>query len=132
MHALLQPATLGSLTLRNRIVMAPMTRNRALPGDVPGALAALYYGARASAGLIVTEGTQPSKHGKGYCRTPGIHTPAQIEGWQQVTRAVHAAGGCIVLQLMQPPAACTARVTCCQPSICAGVWMPRGAASCCS
>ena len=100
MHPLLQPATLGSLTLRNRIVMAPMTRNRALPGDVPSELAALYYGARASAGLIVTEGTQPSKHGKGYCRTPGIHTAAQIAGWQQVTRAVHAAGGCIVLQLM--------------------------------
>lgn len=100
MHELLQPIELGSLRLRNRIIMAPMTRNRALAGDVPGELAAVYYGARAAAGLIVTEGTQPSKHGKGYCRTPGLYSAAQVQGWQRVTDAVHAAGGCIVVQLM--------------------------------
>ena len=77
-----------------------MTRNRALPGDVPGDLAVAYYGARAAAGMIVTEGTQPSRDGKGYARTPGIHTEEQILGWRRVTEAVHAAGGCIVLQLM--------------------------------
>jgi N-ethylmaleimide reductase len=100
MHELLQPIELGSLRLRNRIIMAPMTRNRALSGDVPGELAEAYYGARAEAGLIITEGTQPSKHGKGYCRTPGMYSAAQVAGWQRVTEAVHAAGGCIVLQLM--------------------------------
>lgn len=100
MSELFLPVTLGSLTLRNRIIMAPMTRSRALPGDVVGELAAQYYGARAQAGMIVTEGTQPCADGKGYARTPGIHTPAQVEGWRHVTAAVHAAGGCIVLQLM--------------------------------
>ena len=100
MQPLLEPVELGSLRLRNRIVMAPMTRSRALPGDVPGPLAVEYYGARASAGLIVTEGTQPSVHGKGYCRTPGAHSEAQVRGWHAVTQAVHAHGGCIVLQLM--------------------------------
>jgi N-ethylmaleimide reductase len=97
---LLEPLQLGALQLRNRIVMAPMTRNRAGAGDVPGELARAYYAARASAGLIITEGTQPSIHGKGYCRTPGIHSEAQIAAWGEVTTAVHAAGGCIVLQLM--------------------------------
>jgi N-ethylmaleimide reductase len=97
---LLEPVELGSLRLRNRVVMAPMTRNRALPEDVPGPLALEYYGARATAGLIVTEGTQPSVHGKGYCRTPGAHSEAQVRGWQAVTQAVHAHGGRIVLQLM--------------------------------
>jgi N-ethylmaleimide reductase len=100
MQALLRPVDLGALRLRNRIIMAPMTRNRALAGDVPGALAVEYYGARASAGLIVTEGTQPSAHGKGYCRTPGMHSAAQVAAWRAVTEAVHGAGGCIVLQLM--------------------------------
>ena len=100
LEALLQPLQLGGLSLRNRIVMAPMTRSRALPGDVPGDLAVAYYGARAAAGMIVTEGTQPSRDGKGYARTPGIHTEEQILGWRRVTEAVHAAGGCIVLQLM--------------------------------
>jgi len=99
-YPLLQPLELGALRLRNRIVMAPMTRNRAGPGDVPGELAVAYYAARAGAGMIVTEGTQPSRHGKGYCRTPGLHTPQQIAGWRRVTDAVHAAGGCMVVQLM--------------------------------
>jgi N-ethylmaleimide reductase len=97
---LLEPLQLGDLRLRNRIVMAPMTRSRAASGDVPGALSVAYYAARAEAGLIVTEGTQPSIHGKGYCRTPGMHSAAQIAGWRAVTQAVHAKGGCIVLQLM--------------------------------
>jgi N-ethylmaleimide reductase len=100
MHPLLEPVQLGHLRMRNRIVMAPMTRSRALPGDVPGALSVEYYAARASAGLIVTEGTQPSIHGKGYCRTPGIYSDAQVLAWRGVTQAVHAAGGTIVLQLM--------------------------------
>ena len=100
MADLFTPVALGSLGLRNRIVMAPMTRNRALPGDVPGELAVQYYGARAATGLIVTEGTQPSADGKGYCRTPGIYSDAQIAGWRRVTDAVHRAGGCIVVQLM--------------------------------
>jgi N-ethylmaleimide reductase len=100
MQALLRPVELGALHLRNRIVMAPMTRNRATAGDVPAGLAAEYYGARAGAGLIVTEGTQPSVHGKGYCRTPGMHSAAQVDAWRAVTEAVHGGGGCIVLQLM--------------------------------
>jgi N-ethylmaleimide reductase len=98
--ALFTAVELGSLRLANRIVMAPMTRSRAMAGDVPGTLAVQYYAARASAGLIVTEGTQPSKHGKGYARTPGIATAEQVSGWRRVTNAVHEAGGRIVLQLM--------------------------------
>lgn len=97
---LFEPVTLGELVLKNRIVMAPMTRSRAGDGDVPTELHAQYYSQRASAGLIVAEGTQPSKHGKGYARTPGIHTQAQIDGWRQVTDAVHRADGRMVLQLM--------------------------------
>lgn len=91
---------LGDLRLNNRIVMAPMTRSRAGDGDAPGPLNANYYAQRASAGLIVSEGTQPSADGKGYCRTPGIYTDKQVEGWRLVTDAVHTAGGKIVCQLM--------------------------------
>ncbi|MBS0577860.1 MAG: alkene reductase [Proteobacteria bacterium] len=97
---MLRPVTLGALSLRNGVIMAPMTRSRAGPGDVPGALAVAYYGARASAGMIITEGTQPSAHGKGYARTPGLYSAEQLAGWQRVTEAVHAAGGTIVLQMM--------------------------------
>jgi N-ethylmaleimide reductase len=86
--------------LANRVVMAPMTRDRAGPGDVPTALMATYYRQRASAGLIVTEGTQPSPSGKGYWRTPGIHSEDQIAGWRAVAAAVHAASSTIVMQLM--------------------------------
>ena len=100
MTTLFDPVRLGDLDLSNRIVMAPMTRSRAGDGDVPTDLNVEYYRQRASAGLIVTEGTQPSANGKGYCRTPGIHTPAQIAGWRKVTDAVHAEGGKIVLQIM--------------------------------
>jgi len=94
------PVALGALRLSNRIVMAPMTRDRAGPGDVPTSLMAEYYRQRANAGLIVTEGTQPSPAGKGYWRTPGIHSQAQIKGWRAVADAVHGEGGKIVVQLM--------------------------------
>jgi N-ethylmaleimide reductase len=97
---LFDPVRLGALDLANRIVMAPMTRSRAGPGDVPTSIALEYYQQRATAGLIVTEGTQPSASGKGYCRTPGIHSDAQIAGWAAITRAVHGPGARIVLQLM--------------------------------
>lgn len=100
MPSLFDPVQLGDIQLSNRIVMAPLTRSRAGEGDVPTPLNAQYYVQRASAGLIVAEGTQPSANGKGYCRTPGIYTPAQIDGWQRVTDAVHAGGGKIVLQIM--------------------------------
>src|SRR5262245_40394008 len=79
--------------------MAPLTRSRAGSGNVPHELNALYYAQRASAGLIVSEATQISPQGQGYISTPGIHSPEQIRGWQAVTKAVHVAGGCIVLQL---------------------------------
>ncbi len=99
-EALFTPVRLGALELINRIVMAPMTRDRAGPGDVPTAAMAEYYRQRASAGLIVTEGTQPNPEGKGYWRTPGIHSPEQVDGWARVAEAVHAEGGRIVVQLM--------------------------------
>ncbi len=96
---LLQPYTLGPLQMPNRLVMAPLTRCRALEGDVPNPLAVDYYRQRAGAGLIVSEATQVSPQGKGYMRTPGIHDAAQVADWQAVTRAVHQAGGRIYLQL---------------------------------
>jgi N-ethylmaleimide reductase len=95
----LSPFTLGPLQLPNRVVMAPMTRNRAGRGNAPGALNATYYAQRASAGLIVTEATQISPQGVGYPGTPGIHSAEQIAGWKGVTEAVQAAGGRIFLQL---------------------------------
>jgi N-ethylmaleimide reductase len=99
MPSLLSPITLGPLHLPNRVVMAPMTRNRAGPGNVPGPLNATYYAQRAGAGLIVSEATQVSAQGLGYPGTPGIHSAAQVEGWKLVTDAVHRAGGRIFLQL---------------------------------
>ena len=93
------PFRLGPLDLPNRVVMAPMTRNRAGPGNVPTALNATYYAQRAGAGLIVTEATQISPQGVGYPGTPGIHSAAQAAGWKLVTDAVHGAGGQIFLQL---------------------------------
>jgi N-ethylmaleimide reductase len=96
---LFTPLRLGALNLPNRIVMAPLTRCRAVAGNVPGPLAPLYYAQRASAGLIVSEATQIVPEGQGYPATPGIHSDAQIAGWRAVTDAVHAAGGRIVLQL---------------------------------
>ena len=95
------PYELGTIKLKNRIVMAPMTRSRAYgEGATPTPLMADYYAQRASAGLIVTEGTQPSVVGQGYPDTPGLHSPQQIEAWRMVTDAVHAAGGVIFAQLM--------------------------------
>ena len=94
------PIRLGGLDLPNRFVMAPMTRSRAQLDGTPGALAAEYYSQRASVGLIVTEGTQPSDDGQGYLTTPGIYTEAQIAGWRRVTDAVHAKGGHIFIQIM--------------------------------
>lgn len=99
-RTLFEPTTLGSLVLNNRIVMPPLTRQRsAQPGDVPTALMATYYQQRASAGLIITEGTQIEPRGKGYAWTPGIYSQAQIDGWRAVTDAVHAEGGVIFAQL---------------------------------
>lgn len=97
--SLFTPSTLGNLALANKIVMAPMTRSRAI-GNVPNALMAEYYAQRASAGLIITEGTAPSANGLGYARIPGIYSAAQIAGWQLVTKAVHDNGGKIFIQLM--------------------------------
>lgn len=97
---LFDPVQLGDIQLANRIVMAPMTRSRAGPGDAPTELNVEYYRQRASAGLIVSEGVQPSANGKGYCRTPGLHTEAQVAGWKAVTDAVHGEGGRIVAQIM--------------------------------
>ncbi len=96
---LFEPYKLGPLTLSNRIVMAPLTRNRAGFGLVPGAFAAEYYAQRASAGLIITEATQVSQQAQGYQDTPGLYTPEHIAGWRTVTEAVHAKGGHIFVQL---------------------------------
>ncbi|MBK8725420.1 MAG: alkene reductase [Holophagaceae bacterium] len=96
---LLAPAVLGPLTLANRVVMAPMTRSRA-EGNVPNDLMATYYGQRAGAGLIVTEGVAPHPDGLGYARIPGLFNAAQREGWRKVAEAVHAKGGHIFAQLM--------------------------------
>jgi N-ethylmaleimide reductase len=97
---LFSPLRLGALELPNRVVMAPMTRNRAdNPGHVPTPLMAEYYRQRAGAGLIVTEATQVSPQGIGYPDTPGVHADEQVHGWRQVTDAVHRAGGRIFLQL---------------------------------
>ena len=96
---LFDPVQLGPYKLANRIVMAPLTRSRADDAGVPGELQATYYAQRASAGLIITEATNISAQGKGYIRTPGIWTPEQVEGWKLTTKAVHAKGGRIFLQL---------------------------------
>lgn len=97
---LFSPYPLGPVELDNRLVMAPMTRNRASADGVPTDSMVTYYAQRASAGLIVTEGTQPSAVGQGYPHTPGIHTAEQAAGWRRVTDAVHGQGGRIFLQLM--------------------------------
>jgi N-ethylmaleimide reductase len=97
---LFTPFEIGRSRLRNRIVMAPLTRDRATPGtDAPNALNVEYYRQRASAGLIIAEATQISPYGKGYAFTPGIYSPEQIAGWKGVTDAIHAEGGTIYLQL---------------------------------
>ncbi|MEN2979725.1 alkene reductase [Tistrella bauzanensis] len=96
---LFRPVTLGSMTLANRVAMAPLTRSRAGSDGVPSPLAATYYAQRADAGLIVTEATNISAQGRGYAWTPGIYNDAQVAAWKQITDAVHARGGRIVLQL---------------------------------
>ncbi len=98
--SLFAPASLGPLTLKNRLVMAPMTRSRAVEANRPNALMAEYYGQRAGAGLIITEGTSPSPNGTGYPRIPGLWSAGQVAGWKLVTDAVHVRGGRIFVQLM--------------------------------
>jgi N-ethylmaleimide reductase len=97
---LFTPFELGDLKLRNRFVMAPMTRARADERHAPTELNASYYAQRASAGMILTEGTPPDRMGQGYLRVPGIYTPEQVEGWRRVTSAVHEKGAAIFQQLM--------------------------------
>src|SRR6201992_1352261 len=96
---LLEPYKLGPITLPNRFVMAPLTRNRAVAGLVPAPLAIEYYGQRASAGLLITEASQISQQGQGYQDTPGIYSKEQVAGWRKVTDRVHERGGRIFIQL---------------------------------
>ncbi|OYU46689.1 MAG: alkene reductase [Burkholderiales bacterium PBB4] len=103
---LFTPLKTSTLQLSNRVVMSPLTRSRATADNIPTALMAEYYGQRATAGLIITEGTSPSPNGLGYPRIPGLFNAAQVAGWKQVTDAVHSKGGKIVVQLMH-----TGRVT---------------------
>src|SRR5580704_666012 len=99
MPTLIDPLVLGEWRLRNRVVLAPLTRTRASAGRVPNAMMAEYYRQRSGAGLMLTEATSVTSMGVGYPNTPGIWSPEQVEGWKLVTRAVHAAGGRILLQL---------------------------------
>jgi N-ethylmaleimide reductase len=99
MKPLFTSVQIGPLSLPNRVVMAPMTRSRAL-GNVPNELMAKYYSLRAEAGLLITEGTSPSPDGLGYARIPGLYSEAQVAGWRRVTDAVHGAGGRIFVQIM--------------------------------
>lgn len=94
------PINVGSISLPHHLAMAPMTRSRAKPDGTPGDLAPEYYSQRASLGLLISEGTQPSDDGQGYLATPGIYTDAHVAGWRRVTDAVHAAGGRLFIQLM--------------------------------
>jgi 2,4-dienoyl-CoA reductase-like NADH-dependent reductase (Old Yellow Enzyme family) len=99
MTTLFDPLTIGAMTLRNRVVMAPLTRGRADAGGIPNAMMAEYYSQRADAGLIVTEATAVCPEGYGWRGAPGIWNEAHANGWKQVTAAVHAKGGRIFLQL---------------------------------
>lgn len=105
MSKILQPYSKNGLELKNHLVMAPMTRSRAL-GSIPNDLMAEYYGQRAGAGLIITEGTSPAPEGLGYPRIPGIFSAEQIEGWKKTTKAIHEGGSKVFIQLMH-----TGRVT---------------------
>lgn len=100
MTTIFAPLKMANLSLDNRLVMAPMTRSRALPDGTPGATAAEYYSQRASIGLIISEGTQPSDDGQGYMATPGIYTDAHVEGWKKIATAVHQKNGKLFIQLM--------------------------------
>ena len=125
--------SLGGIELANRVVMAPMTRSRAVENNTPNALMAQYYGQRASAGLIVTEGVSPSPNGLGYSRIPGLFNDAQVAGWKLVTDAVHAKGGKIFVQLMhtgrvthQDNLPAGARVVGPSPEVCPGeMWVDK-------
>ena len=97
---LFEPFAARSLQLKNRIVMALMTRSRAMDADTPNSLMAEYYGQRASAGLIITEGTSPSPNGLGYARIPGLYNTAHATAWKEITKTVHDKGGKIFVQLM--------------------------------
>src|ERR1700712_1226752 len=104
---LFSPFKAGSMELKSRVVMAPMTRSRAdAKTNVPNDIMAEYYGQRASAGLIITEGTSPSPNGLGYPRIPGIFSDAQVAGWKSITASVHARGAKMFVQLMH-----TGRIT---------------------
>src|SRR2546423_2146449 len=96
---LFEPYKLGPITLPNRLVMAPLTRNRAVAGLAPSPLAVEYYGQRASAGLLITEASQVSQQGQGYQDTPGIYSKAQVAGWRKITDRVHERGGRIFIQI---------------------------------
>ncbi|MFY7929346.1 MAG: alkene reductase, partial [Oligoflexus sp.] len=98
-QVLFQPYKLGRIELKNRIVMAPMTRNRAID-NIPNDLMTTYYSQRAEAGLIITEGTSPSPNGLGYARIPGLFSKEQVQAWAKVTSSVHKAGSKIFVQLM--------------------------------
>ena len=100
MNSIWQPVKIGKLNLNHRLGLAPMTRSRAKLDGSPGDLAAEYYAQRASLGLLISEGTQPSDDGQGYTTTPGIYTDAHVAGWKKVTAAVHKAGGHLYIQLM--------------------------------
>ncbi len=100
MNSLWNPVKIGKLNLDHRLAMAPMTRSRAKADGTPGDLAATYYAQRASLGLLIAEGTQPSDDGQGYTTTPGIYTDAHVAGWKKITDAVHKAGGHMFIQLM--------------------------------
>ena len=99
MSLLFSKTTLGPLALQNRLVMCPLTRNRAT-GNVPNELMAQYYAQRASVGLIITEGTSPSPNGLGYPRIPGVFSAEQVAGWKRIAEAVHAQGAKLFMQLM--------------------------------
>nr|WP_315149853.1 alkene reductase [uncultured Flavobacterium sp.] len=116
MNKIFSEYNLSGIELKNRFLMAPMTRSRSLqPGDVPNSLMAEYYAQRASAGIIITEATQVSLQGMGYAKTPGIYSHEQIEGWKLTTNAVHNAGGKIFLQLWHVGRVSSSKVNGLQP-----------------
>lgn len=100
MTKLWTPISIGRINLSHRLAMSPMTRSRALPDGTPSELAASYYSQRASLGLLISEGTQPSDDGQGYLQTPGIYTESHIRGWKKIAESVHVAGGYLFIQLM--------------------------------
>ncbi len=113
---LFTPYKMNDILLKNRFLMAPMTRSRATqPGDIPNKLMATYYGQRTSAGIIITEATQISLQGKGYAKTPGIYTPEQIKGWKLITEEVHKKGSKIFIQLWHVGRVSNSRVNGLQP-----------------